>query len=61
MITVSISINGSTIYARSAVRTITASPNIYEVDTGDIIDHHYENGAVALAIKMLETIKEPGK
>ena len=63
MITVNILINGKTIYTRSAVNK--SSPdvtelvnNTYAVDTGTYIKHKPVEGAVALAKKMLDTIKE---
>lgn len=63
MITVTIAINGKAILARSAVNTLRerAGHAIYEVDDGTVIAHRREAGAVPLAIKMLKTIKEPGK
>lgn len=62
MITVCVAINGQPIFARSAVRTTTAPDglNTYTLDTGDTLEHQYDAGAVALAIAMLQTIKEPG-
>lgn len=59
MITVSILINGQPIFTRSAVRTHTGKVNRYTCDDGSVISHKYDQGAVKLAIKMLETIKEP--
>lgn len=60
MITVNILINGQPIFTRSAVRVVTRPTyNKYELDTGETIIHRYEDGAVVLAKKMLETIKEP--
>jgi hypothetical protein len=63
MITVNILINGQPIYTRSAVNK--SSPdvtelvnNTYAVDTGVYIKHKPVEGAVALAKKMLDTIKE---
>lgn len=58
MITVSIFINGTPIFTRSA-RNITGTLsglNEYRVDTGDIISHLREDGAIQLAHKMLDTI-----
>jgi len=62
MITVSININSQPIYTRSAVNTgerhkITNHVK-YALDTGQIILHHPEDGAVVLAKKMLDTIQE---
>lgn len=59
MITVSIHINGAPIFVRSAVRVVTGEPNQYRVDDGSTIEHHYDDGAIVLAKKLLDTIKEP--
>lgn len=60
MITVAILINGKPLMARSA-RSISegkaAGLQKYKVDDGQIIDHVYEDGAVVLAKKLLDTIK----
>jgi hypothetical protein len=60
MITVAILINGQPLMARSAVNKskgrITGAC-FYEVDDGSTIIHHPYDGAVALAIEMLKTIK----
>jgi hypothetical protein len=61
MITVTISINGSPIFTRSA-RNISDPPtmhgvNRYKVDSGEIIEHRYEEGAVVLAKMMLDTVR----
>lgn len=56
MITVSISINGEVIYARSAINRIKER-GVYVGDDGAEIKHDPADGAVKLAIKMLETIK----
>ncbi len=60
MITVSILINGEPIFTRSATRREedVLKENTYKVDTGDIIKHKYKDGAVILAKKMLDTIRE---
>lgn len=63
MITVSILINGQPVYTRSAVnRTPTNNPTsqqaVYEVDDGSFIKHNRKDGAVVLAHKLLDTIKE---
>lgn len=55
MITVAILVNGNPLTARSARRIM---PNTYKCDDGTIIKHKYEDGAVALAKKLLDTIKE---
>ena len=63
MITVTISINGKTIYCRTAVNTgekinsVDGKFTIYDVDTGEQINHIRDEGAVVLAKKMLDTIK----
>ena len=62
MITVAILINGEPIMARSATIT-TPRENLggvcdYRVDTGEIIQHRRSDGAVLLAHKLLDTIKE---
>ena len=60
MITVYIAINGVTIMARSATKTLIETPKgyVYRCDEGSKIIHNREDGAVALAVKMLKTIKE---
>lgn len=63
MITVSISVNGEPIYARTAVNIGPNSDgtHCYKLDCGTIIRHHRKDKAIPLAIKMLEAIKEPKK
>lgn len=60
MITVSILINGQPIFTRSAVNRGECAPGIYEyeLDTGELLTHKRDMGAVPLAIQMLKTIKE---
>lgn len=60
MITVQILINGEVIYARTAVNKGKANKELskYEVDTGETLLHDRNDGAVKLAKKLLETIKE---
>jgi hypothetical protein len=62
MITVAILLNGYPLIARSAHRRTSRhnkdGKNAYLLDTGEIIYHTYEEGAIKLAIKMLKTIKE---
>ena len=61
MISVSISINANAIYARSAVNQSQVNKNgedTYLVDDGSIIYHRRSKGAVVLAKKLLDTIKE---
>ena len=57
MLTVTISINGEVIYARSVVNRIKETGH-YICDDGTKIKHNKEDGAVELAIKALKTIKE---
>jgi len=61
MLTVCILVNGNPLMARSATNTgrvCKLGKHIYDVDDGSRIYHRQEDGAVALAIKMLKTIKE---
>ena len=66
MLTVAILINGNPIMARSAVNTGTTDKldkhevkrTIYKVDDGSSILHDPDDGAVALAKKLLDTIVE---
>ena len=62
MITVAILINGHPIIARSATRVeeeiIEGVTNTYKIDTGEIINHMYNEGVVVLAKKLLDTIVE---
>jgi hypothetical protein len=60
MITVAILINGKPLMARSATNTMNEIDEgiIYLCDTGEEIIHRPQDGAVALAIKMLKTIRE---
>ena len=60
MITVTISINGQPIYTRTAVNKGERSNGLtcYDLDDGSFIKHRREDGAVALAKMMLDTIKE---
>jgi hypothetical protein len=64
MITVTILINGQPVITRSAVRREKGNRkgkiSHYMVDTGAIIEHAYDDGAVALAKKMLDTVVERG-
>lgn len=55
MITVAILINGHPLTARSATRVMEG---VYHCDDGKIIKHNYGDGAVKLAIKMLEGLEE---
>lgn len=57
MIGVAITINGQPIFARTAVNRIKER-GVYVVDDGSEIQHNPDDGAVALAIKMLQTIKD---
>ncbi len=63
MITVAILINGKPIYARTCVNRSKdgvkgTEVNKYLCDDGKWIKHVPKDGAVALAKKMLDTIKE---
>lgn len=62
MITVSILINGQPIYTRSAVNKGELKNNKelceYHVDNGLTILHNPKDGAVKLAKRLLDTIKE---
>lgn len=62
MITVHIAINGKPIFTRTAHRRTKrwakGDENAYLVDTGEMVYHKMDEGAVKLAIKMLKTIKE---
>jgi len=57
MMTVSISVNGEVIYARSVVNRLKEK-GVYMCDDGSTTKHNPDDGAIPLAIKMLETIKE---
>lgn len=57
MITVSILINGEPIFARTAVNRLKEH-GVYILDTGERIIHNPDDGAVALAVKMLHTISD---
>ena len=60
MITVAILINGHPIMARSATnKSPKAQIRVrYDVDDGSVIYHDRKDGAVVLAKKLLDTIKE---
>lgn len=61
MITVTIFINGSPIYTRSACNQEDVNKKgetKYEMDTGEFLRHSRDSGAIELAKKMLDTIKE---
>jgi hypothetical protein len=61
MITVSIGINGSVIKAISAYRFVDAGENKvcqYRTTNNRVIEHIPKDGAIALAHKMLDLIKE---
>ena len=57
MIGVYITINGEPIFARTAVNRLRER-DVYVQDDGLEIKHDPDDGAVALAIKMLETIQD---
>lgn len=62
MLTVSISINGETVYARSARRQkekVNLSEKVnYKTDAGDIIEFTYGDSIIELAKLILDTIEE---
>jgi hypothetical protein len=62
MITVAIYINGKPIFVRSAHRIEDAPEKggvaKYKVDTGAIIEHNPDEGAIELSHKLLNTIDE---
>ena len=61
MLSVAIMINGNPIMARSVVNkenTTVEIEHAYLVDDGSVIYHDPDDGAVKLAIKLFETIKE---
>lgn len=61
MIGVYITINGTPIMARTAVNRLKEH-GVYIADDGTRIEHNPDDGAVALAIKMLQTIEpDPDK
>ena len=57
MIGVYITINGEPIFARTAVNRLKER-GVYVVDDGSEIKHDREDGAVALAIKLLQLIQD---
>lgn len=57
MLTVSISINGEPIFARTVTNRVKET-GYYLCDDGSKIKHNPKDGAVDLAIKALKTIKE---
>lgn len=64
VLTVAILINGNPIMARSAVNSGKSAPDNrvpYDVDDGSIVYHDPDDGAIALAHKLLDTIKEQGR
>jgi hypothetical protein len=59
MMSVNILINGNPILTRSCWEIKGEDGECeYQVDDGRIIKHNYNNGAVPLAVKLLEGIKE---
>jgi alpha-D-ribose 1-methylphosphonate 5-triphosphate synthase subunit PhnL len=63
MLTIDISVNGKTVYARTATNTGKRNkldPNYaeYKLDTGEIILHDPVEGIMALVEKIVKTIKE---
>ena len=64
MITVAILINGKPIVARNAVNMSAYDEEgrmAYETDSGEVIYHHRRDGAVALAKRLLDLIKNDGR
>ena len=65
MISVSIFINNNPILTRSAVNSGRINHETrsteYDLDNGSVVIHDPSQGATKLAIKMLETIKNPGQ
>lgn len=62
MIGVTVTINETVLYHRSAVNTGVKNKkgeHIYKVDDGEVIAHIREAGAIPLVIEMLKGIKEP--
>lgn len=60
MLTVAILINGNPIVAKNAINQIEQNEKgetAYKTDSGEIIYHHRDDGAVALAKKLLDTIR----
>lgn len=59
MITVAILINGNPILTRSAINRGTGDDGLttYTVDDGSVLYHRRDDGAVALAVQMLGTVK----
>lgn len=55
MLTVSILINGQPLFTRSCFREEVGK---YRVDDGSIIEHNYNDGAIKLAHKLLDTMYE---
>ena len=55
MLTVSVLINGQPLYTRSCFREEEGK---YRVDDGSIIEHKYNDGAIVLAHKLLDTMYE---
>lgn len=63
MITVAILINGNPIVAKNAVNQMRRNKKgetAYKTDSGKIIWHDSEKGAVVLAHKLLDTIRNEG-
>lgn len=60
-VTAQVIINGEVIFARTArnIKQIKGDLYSYQVDDGSEIQHIRTDGAVKIAIKLLETVKEP--
>lgn len=62
MMTVAIMVNGHPIFTRSAVNIGPVKGGTlhrYKVDDGSIVTHRREDGALPLARKLLQRIREP--
>lgn len=60
MISIEIKVNGEQIFRKTAKRIAGKKGEmcLYETDDGKRIEHHYNLGAVSLAIKILEEYKD---
>ena len=57
MLTVTISINARPVYTRTVVNRL-AERGAYVCDDGSLIQHDPADGAIVLAVKALQTIRE---
>lgn len=62
MLTITILVNGKTVYARSAHRRTLkhakGDEQAYLTDSNTVVYHNPDKGIIPLAIKILKTIKE---